>query len=156
MSRQIIMFQLSKGVKAAEFPHIKRPPQVFHCEKTEIPSFLFCLMPKVVAPMPGLFCSSRRTAYDWKRHVDDWSWNSLNYHWSVATNSEIKFSKAKYFHPKPASPVESITPVHGWSHISIPGKKEKKYRCFLYLITFTLFCRQGNSSHRFWKAYSIR
>lgn len=130
MINLIITFQSSKSIKASEFPHINRPPQVFPCEKTEIPSFLFCLMPKVVAPVPGLFCSSRRAAYDWKRHVEDWSWDSLNYHWSVSTNSEINFCKAKYFHPKPVSPVESITPAHGWSHISIPGKTKKKLFLF--------------------------
>lgn len=125
---------------SSEFTHVERAPQTFHCQKTELPSFLFCLTPKVgINPRNNVralkhffvfkvvtlncvpFCSSRRAAYNWLRHVDDWSWNSLNYHWSAATHYEVSAHRAKYIHPKPMSPVERITPRHGWSLINIPG-----------------------------------
>lgn len=39
-----------------EFPHIKRPSRLFCCEKTEIPSYLFFNMPKVLYRQVNLRC----------------------------------------------------------------------------------------------------
>lgn len=38
---------VKKHNSSVEFIHIDRKPQVFHCQKTDLPSFLFSVMPKV-------------------------------------------------------------------------------------------------------------
>lgn len=45
MFNNIIILQ--KLNTSLEFIHIERKPQIVHCQKTELPSFLFAVMPKV-------------------------------------------------------------------------------------------------------------
>ncbi|KAJ8983891.1 hypothetical protein NQ317_000927 [Molorchus minor] len=107
----------------AEFPHIRRTSQLFKCSKTEIPSFLFYNMPRVSTAPIGLYCYSRRAAWDLKRHIDDYSHDSLNYYWSEAAGNKFKMRSAESFYPHPSSCVENIRPVNGWSNIAIPDKE---------------------------------
>ncbi|KAK9751910.1 SNF2-related domain [Popillia japonica] len=109
--------------QAREFHYKKRPSQVLECERTELPSFLFSVIPKVATNSPQLFCPSRRVAYYWLRHLDDWSLNSLNYHYTKATGHVLYKTRHESFHPEPTTSLDSLNPVHGWSHIMIPDKE---------------------------------
>ncbi|CAG9855295.1 unnamed protein product [Phyllotreta striolata] len=119
---------VSEGTKPSQnsmtdFPYIKRPTQVFKCTKTEIPSFLFYNMPRVTAAPISLYCYSRRAAWDLKRHIDDYSFNSLNYYWSNATDSPFNYQSAQSLHPEPFSCADNVKPTNGWSNIVIPDKE---------------------------------
>ncbi|XP_017782828.1 PREDICTED: putative DNA helicase Ino80 isoform X1 [Nicrophorus vespilloides] len=107
-----------------EFPHIKRKPQEFKCQQIAMPAFLFSCMPKVSTRHPSLYCCSRRAAYDFTRHIEDWSWTSLNHKWSQSTGKEMFVKRNKYLHPVvPSGPIDVITPPNGWSNITIPDKE---------------------------------
>ncbi|XP_072402689.1 chromatin-remodeling ATPase INO80 isoform X2 [Diabrotica undecimpunctata] len=106
-----------------DFPYIKRSTQVFQCTKTEIPAFLFYCMPRVSAAPLGLYCYSRRAAWDLQRHLDEFSFNSLNYYWSKATNNKFNHKSAETLHPQPSNAVDILRPVNGWSNIVIPDKE---------------------------------
>lgn len=101
----------------------ERKPYIFTCKKTELPSFLFSASPKVVTLPIALYSYSRRFAYNWKRHLEEWSWKSLNYHWAEATNTEVLYKRARYLHPSQKSCVGVITPTNGFSQITIPDKE---------------------------------
>ncbi|GJQ68007.1 hypothetical protein Trydic_g10656 [Trypoxylus dichotomus] len=109
--------------QAVEFPYKKRPAQLFECERTELPTFLFSVIPKVTTNSPQLFCPSRRVAYYWLRHLDDWSLNSLNYHYTKATGHTLTKNRHECFYPEPSTSLEAVTPMHGCSHIVIPDKE---------------------------------
>ncbi|XP_030748497.1 chromatin-remodeling ATPase INO80 [Sitophilus oryzae] len=106
-----------------EFPHIKRSPKEFPCEKTELPSYLFFSIPKVSAPRLSIYCYSRRAAWNLQRHIDDYSFNSLNYCWSEATGNIFRARSSESICPVPSSCLETVMPVHGWSNIAIPDKE---------------------------------
>ncbi|XP_060536822.1 chromatin-remodeling ATPase INO80 isoform X2 [Cylas formicarius] len=106
-----------------ELPHIKRPVRVFHCQRTELPSCLFFAMPKNFSPPIQLYCYSRRAAWDLHRHIDDYSFTSLNYYWAESTGNVFFPNSAESFYPLPYSCMDNISPVHGWSNIAIPDKE---------------------------------
>ncbi|XP_028128884.1 chromatin-remodeling ATPase INO80 [Diabrotica virgifera virgifera] len=106
-----------------DFPYIKRLTQVFQCTKTEIPAFLFYCMPRVSAAPLGLYCYSRRAAWDLQRHLDEFSFNSLNSYWSKATNNKLNYKSAETLHPRPFNAVDNLRPVNGFSNIVIPDKE---------------------------------
>ncbi|XP_056645619.1 chromatin-remodeling ATPase INO80 [Diorhabda sublineata] len=108
---------------STDFPYIKRETQIFECTKTEIPAFLFYNMPRVASASISLYCYSRRAAWDYKRHVADYSFNSLNYYWSRATNNKFNYKSAESLYPQPFSCVDIIRPTNGWSNIVIPDKE---------------------------------
>ncbi|XP_057659365.1 chromatin-remodeling ATPase INO80 [Diorhabda carinulata] len=108
---------------STDFPYIKRETQIFECTKTEIPAFLFYNMPRVASASISLYCYSRRAAWDYKRHVADYSFNSLNYYWSRATNNTFNYKSAESLYPQPFSCVDIIRPTNGWSNIVIPDKE---------------------------------
>ncbi|XP_050314802.1 chromatin-remodeling ATPase INO80 isoform X2 [Anthonomus grandis grandis] len=110
-------------VHTIEFPHKNRPSVVLPCEKTEIPFHLFCAMPKVSAPTINLYCYSRKAAWDLQRHIDDYSFNSLNYHWSQATGHKYPVLPCETLYPQQRDCVEIIRPKQGWSNIAIPDKE---------------------------------
>lgn len=47
--------------------------------------------------------------------------NSLNYHYTKATGHVLYKTRHESFHPEPTTSLDSLNPVHGWSHIMIPG-----------------------------------
>uniref|UniRef100_A0AAR5PHQ5 Chromatin-remodeling ATPase INO80 n=1 Tax=Dendroctonus ponderosae TaxID=77166 RepID=A0AAR5PHQ5_DENPD len=106
-----------------EFPHVKRPSKLFACEKTEMPSYLLFAMPKCTAPLLSSYCYSRRAAWDLQRHIDDYSFNSLNYYWSEVTGNAFRSKSVDALNPGPQNCIESILPVGGWSNIAIPDKE---------------------------------
>ncbi|XP_018566772.1 putative DNA helicase Ino80 [Anoplophora glabripennis] len=110
-------------ISVNEFPYLKRRPQVFKDVKTELPAFLFYNMPKVATAPVGMYCYSRKAAWDLKRHIDDYSFNSLNHYWSRATDNKYNFKSAESLHPRPFNGVDNIRPAHGWSNIAIPDKE---------------------------------
>ncbi|KAF7287761.1 hypothetical protein GWI33_003395 [Rhynchophorus ferrugineus] len=114
---------ISSNSSKSEFLHIKRPPREFPCEKTELPPYLNFSIPKVSTPRLNLYCYSRRAAWDLQRHIDDYSFNSLNYYWSKVTGNHFKAKPAESLYPVSYSSIESITPLHGWSNIAIPDKE---------------------------------
>lgn len=69
---------------------------------------------------PRLYCYSRTATWKWLRFVDDYSINSVNYHWAIATNnaSSNKVNDITYIPPEP---LQTIRPLHGWSRVVIPG-----------------------------------
>ncbi|KAK4871988.1 hypothetical protein RN001_016112 [Aquatica leii] len=105
-----------------EFPYEERPPQVFQCEATTLPGFLFCGLPKIQTNFPILYCYSRRAMWDWSRFIDDYSLNSCNYHWSSATGNNLDKS-VNYITYVPPTPFDIVRPRHGWSPILIPDKE---------------------------------
>nr|XP_022902454.1 putative DNA helicase Ino80 [Onthophagus taurus] len=114
----------NKKAELNDLIYEERKPQIFDCTLTEIPSFLFSVIPKVTVNAPQLFCPSRRVAHHWARHVDDWSLNSLNYHFCNATNQNLsRKSSVSQFHPIPRTALDNLSPMHGWSHITIPDKE---------------------------------
>ncbi|XP_065165682.1 chromatin-remodeling ATPase INO80 [Atheta coriaria] len=109
-------------IKLEEIPYIERVSQIFECEPTSFPQFLFCATPKVTTQHPALYCYSRRAAYDYKRHVDDWSWNALNYYWQKSSGEELTKKKTLKL-SLPPGPVDILRPRAGWSNITIPDKE---------------------------------
>ncbi|KAF5295926.1 hypothetical protein FQR65_LT10357 [Abscondita terminalis] len=105
-----------------EFPYEERPPQVYNCEETALPGFLFCGLPKIQTHSPMLYCYSRRAMWDWNRFMDDYSLNSCSYHWSIATRNKLD-SSANYISYVPPTPFDVVRPRHGWSHILTPDKE---------------------------------
>lgn len=70
---------------------------------------------------PSLYCSSRRAAWHLIRHIDDYSYASLNYYGrSVVADAE---SDETYLFPDHEGPAEILRPYNGWSHITIPDKE---------------------------------
>lgn len=67
-----------------------------------------------------LYCSSRRATWHLLRHIDDYSWTSLNNYWTFATETEF-VTKNQYLYPTTTSPIEVLRPHNGWSYITIPG-----------------------------------
>ncbi|KAL1492809.1 hypothetical protein ABEB36_010991 [Hypothenemus hampei] len=110
-------------IPTCEFPHVKRPSRVFPCENTVIPSYLFFGMPKCTAPKIRSYCYSRKAAWDWQKHIDDYSYNSLNYYWSQANANTFNAKYTDSLPPYEHNCVERITPVNGWSNITIPDKE---------------------------------
>lgn len=110
-------------MSSVEFIYKQRKPQIFECERTEIPHFLFTYIPKIVTKCPILYSYSRRAAYKWKKHLEDWSWNSMNRYWSEATGNVIILNRAKYLYPAPKNCVERLIPANGFSYIIIPDKE---------------------------------
>ncbi|CAH0562051.1 unnamed protein product [Brassicogethes aeneus] len=106
-----------------DFVHKKRASQVFKCEKTDLPAFLFCFMPKVSTNPISLYCYSRRAAWGLIRHIEDYSFNSLNHYWSKATGNQFVYRPAEKFYPQPANCIDIIRPLNGWSSIAIPDKE---------------------------------
>lgn len=106
-----------------DFPYIKRPTQVFKCTKTELPGFLFYNMPRVATGPIDLYCYSRRAAWDLKRHIDDYSFNSLNYYWSKVTDNAFNYKSSQSLHPAPFSCADNVKPINGWSSVVIPDKE---------------------------------
>ncbi|KAK9889417.1 hypothetical protein WA026_004689 [Henosepilachna vigintioctopunctata] len=90
---------------------------------SELPSFLFSVMPKVQSLNIALYCISRSAAFDFKRHSDEYSYTSLNKYWSQSTGCQPNMSSAKYLYPTVYSPVDILKPVNGWSNIYIPDKE---------------------------------
>lgn len=58
-----------------------------------------------------------------QRHIDDYSFNSLNYYWSEATGNVFRSKSVDALNPEPQNCIESILPVGGWSNIAIPDKE---------------------------------
>ncbi|CAH1153557.1 unnamed protein product [Phaedon cochleariae] len=106
-----------------DFPHLRRPACQFECVRTEIPSFLMYNMPRVSTAPLGLYCYSRRAAWDLKRHIDDYSFNSMNYYWSRVTGHKLNVKSSETFYPEPHSCDDDIKPSKGWSSIIIPDKE---------------------------------
>ncbi|XP_025837406.1 chromatin-remodeling ATPase INO80 [Agrilus planipennis] len=106
-----------------EFSYRERSPQVFNCQRTELPSFLFCYLPKLEVCSAVLYCYSRRVAWDWKKHIDDYSFNSFNSYWSQALDIETNYSNAKYFSVFINNPLDTLKSTNGWSNILIPDKE---------------------------------
>ncbi|KAJ8953246.1 hypothetical protein NQ318_015827 [Aromia moschata] len=115
--------KIQQSFGMSEFLYLERPTQTFRCTKTEMPPFLFYNMPKVSTSPVGLYCYSRRAAWDLKRHIDDYSYNSLNNYWSQATENKLNYRSAESLYPQPASCMENIRPVNSWSNIVIPDKE---------------------------------
>ncbi|KAL3289772.1 hypothetical protein HHI36_023167 [Cryptolaemus montrouzieri] len=90
---------------------------------SELPSFLFSLMPKIQSSSVVLYCFSRRAAFEYKRHTDEFSYTSLNYYWSQATNIEPNIASAKYLYPVVYDSMNILQPINGWSNIYIPDKE---------------------------------
>lgn len=78
---------------------------------------------QVTSPRLSIYCYSRRAAWDLQRHIDDYSFNSLNYYWSEATGNKFRAKSVQSFTPEPSSCIENIMPLHGWSNIAIPDKE---------------------------------
>nr|XP_023018340.1 putative DNA helicase Ino80 [Leptinotarsa decemlineata] len=66
---------------------------------------------------------SRKAAWDLQRHIDDYSFNSMNYYWSQATTQKFKYKSAESLYPQPHSCDDDIRPINGWSNIVIPDKE---------------------------------
>lgn len=90
---------------------------------SELPSFLSSIIPKIQSCNVTLYCSSRRAAHDLKRHTDEFSYSSLNFYWTEATNNEANKSPAQYLYPSVYSPIDILKPINGWSNIYIPDKE---------------------------------
>lgn len=118
----LFFFKKSMNAAAMDIRYKERPSQVFKCERTELPAFLFCAIPKVESTFPQLYCSSRRAAWHLIRHIDDYSWSSLNAYWQKSTETQISQASNQSWYPVPTSAVEVLRPHNGWSHINIPGK----------------------------------
>lgn len=101
----------------------KRPSQIFKCQKTELPSFLFCVIPKVETFNPLPYCYSRRAAWHLARHVDDCSYGSLMYFWNNIIHDGLNKTQQNTLLPLIEDPIEIVRPHNGWSHITIPDKE---------------------------------
>lgn len=103
-------------------PYEKRPVQIFKYQKTEIPSYLFCGMPKVETFFPLPYCYSRRAAWRLARYVDDCSYSTLTHIWNQVIHESVNV-KCNTLYPINEDPIEIIRPHNGWSHVTIPDKE---------------------------------
>ncbi|EFA10951.2 chromatin-remodeling ATPase INO80 [Tribolium castaneum] len=97
-------------------------PRIQKHALTDLPSFLFCTMPKVTTIFPNLYCYSRRVAWLIRRHNYEFSYNSLNHYWSEATGHRNR-KPAETLYPQPTNAIDVLRPLKGWSYIAIPDKE---------------------------------
>lgn len=87
-----------------------------------MPTFLFCVVPKVETVYPLPYCYSRRAAWHLARHVQDYSYGALAYYWSNVINTEATINQ-NTIQPVSKDPLDRIRPHNGWSHVTIPDKE---------------------------------
>ncbi|GLG99211.1 Chromatin-remodeling ATPase INO80 [Gryllus bimaculatus] len=107
-----------------EFLHVPRPPKVWECEPTDLPSFLHYTCPKIQTRSSSIFCSSRRAAWSVLRHQhchDLEGWKTMWYGSPDLANAYL--SRAQYFNTQPVGGIEAAVPKYGWSNIVVPDKQ---------------------------------
>lgn len=110
-----------------EFPHINRSPQIFECEPTEVPRFLYNLPPKISCPARKLYCETREAAWEAKRFEQCDSkegWNLID--------KGFKLTK----------------PISGWSNIIIPDKQTLVSDAGKLAVLDSLLTRLKSQGHR--------
>lgn len=110
-----------------EFLHIERTPQVFDCEFTDMPRFVFDLPPKVACPSRKIYCETREAAWEAKRfeHCDS------KEGWSLMDNA---FKQSK--------------PLSGWSNVIIPDKQTLVSDAGKLSVLDSLLTRLKTQGHR--------
>ncbi|XP_033124320.1 chromatin-remodeling ATPase INO80-like, partial [Anneissia japonica] len=100
----------------------RRIPITYTCQPTVTPACLQCIMPKVLAPAKGFFCSDRSAAYDdlgAKLGGNPLTRLCLEYG-SVELAMQVM---SRPFFPPLEGGLGAIKPTNGWSHIQIPDKE---------------------------------
>lgn len=94
-----------------------RPSQIYKCQPTQLPSFLYFYSPKVTTKGRQLWVpGSRSAAYVWQRHE---SCDSAEGH-NLICNGHSSFNHS-YWSCDNIGGLNSLRPLNGWFHISIPG-----------------------------------
>lgn len=94
-----------------------RPSQVFKCQPTQLPSFIYFYYPKVTIKTRQLWVpGSRSAAYVWQRHE---ACDSVEGH-DLIFNGNSSFSYSPWSCDYVGG-LNALRPQNGWFNISIPG-----------------------------------
>lgn len=98
-----------------------RSSQIYECQSTQLPSFMYFYSPKVTARGRQLWVpGSRSAAYVWQQHEACDSFEGYN----LIFNGHSSFSYNQWSCENLGG-LNALRPQSGWFHISIPGKKFK-------------------------------
>lgn len=62
-------------------------------------------------------------AWHLQRHAAEFSYTSLNYHWSKATSNSSNGRTSETIYPQPSDAIDVLRSRRGWSYITIPDKE---------------------------------
>lgn len=111
-----------------EFPHRFRPAEVHRCWPTEMPQFLYGLIPRVVCSEKKFYCKSRRAAWAAIRHAQCESPDGF-----ALVSNALKLS---------------YTSSIGWSKIVIPDKQTLVSDAGKLAVLDSLLSRLKTQGHR--------
>ncbi|XP_054271279.1 chromatin-remodeling ATPase INO80 [Macrosteles quadrilineatus] len=132
-----------------EFPHVERPPLVLECHPTLLPRFLYDTHPKVEAKTWQLYSSSRRAAWWLLAHQQCSTRQGLECVWYGSPRLAQHYLTAPLcFQPPQLGGLAAVTPLTGWSHISIPDKETLVTDCGKLFVLDTLLERLKQQGHR--------
>lgn len=103
--------------------HIHRPSQIYECQSTQFPLFIYFYCPKVTTKARQLWVpGSRSAAYVWQRHEICDSTEGQN----LIFNGHSSFSHNRWSCDNVGG-LNALRPQNGWFHISIPGNVKVYY-----------------------------
>ncbi|VVC24393.1 Helicase superfamily 1/2, ATP-binding domain,Helicase, C-terminal,P-loop containing nucleoside [Cinara cedri] len=132
-------------VENSSLDHYKhRPPQIYKCHPTQLPSFLYFYSPKVTTKGRQLWVpGSRSAAYVWQRHE---SCDSAEGH-NLIYNGHSSFNHNQWSCENIGG-LNSLKPKNGWFHISIPDKQSLVTDCGKLKILDNLLTQLKRENHR--------
>ncbi|XP_066991425.2 chromatin-remodeling ATPase INO80-like [Anabrus simplex] len=107
-----------------EFHHVRRPPEILECERTDMPSFLQCVIPRVQCCAEKLlygFPASMFFARSCTERIYRDDWKTL---WFGSPEVAERYQKKyQYHHTTTVGGLEIAKPRHGWFNIIMPRKE---------------------------------
>lgn len=110
-----------------EFPHQALPSQVFECEATEMPEFVFNLVPKIQSTGRRLYCDHRGAQ------------------WTAIRHEQCESLEGRQLM---MSGLEVCRPRFGWSNIVIPDKQTLVSDAGKLAVLDSLLTRLKSNGHR--------
>lgn len=110
-----------------EFHHYNRSPRRLKCQPTEMPSFLFGIVPKVHSQGNKMFCDSRAAQWAAKRHEQCENLEGLN-----LVNQALRLAQ----------------PELGWSNVAVPDKQTLITDAGKLSVLDSLLTRLKSQGHR--------
>lgn len=107
-----------------EFRHVPRPPRILDCYPTNLPSFLYRMVPKVEVRSREMYASCRDAAWWVFSHQQCSSPEGLEAVWYGSPESAAHYRRRfSLFHIPLVGGLTAATPITGWSNIIIPDKQ---------------------------------
>jgi len=121
-----------------------RPSQLYECQPTQLPPFIYFYCPKVTTKARQLWVpGSRSAAYIWQRHETCDSIESR----SLIYNGHSSFSHTQWSCENIGG-INALKPQNGWSNINIPDKQSLVTDCGKLKILDSLLTKLKQENHR--------